>query len=47
MKNSLRWSALATKTAQDMGLEKVSHIVSGFSGWKEAGGAIEQKEETK
>jgi rhodanese-related sulfurtransferase len=40
-------SALATKTAQDMGLEKVSHIVSGFSGWKEAGGAIEQKEETK
>ncbi|WP_198174155.1 rhodanese-like domain-containing protein [Mesorhizobium xinjiangense] len=30
-------SALATKTAQDMGLDKVSHIAGGFSAWKEAG----------
>ncbi len=30
-------SALAAKTAQDLGLEKVSHIEGGFSAWKEAG----------
>jgi rhodanese-related sulfurtransferase len=36
-------SALSARTASEMGLEGVSHIVSGFSGWKEAGGAIEQK----
>ena len=30
-------SALAAKTAQDLGLERVSHIEGGFSAWKEAG----------
>ena len=28
---------MSAKTLQDMGLEKVSHIVTGFGGWKEAG----------
>jgi rhodanese-related sulfurtransferase len=30
-------SALATKTAKDMGLEKVAHIHGGLSEWKKAG----------
>lgn len=30
-------SALATKTAKDMGLEKIAHIEGGFSAWKKAG----------
>jgi rhodanese-related sulfurtransferase len=34
-------SALATKTAQDMGLKPVAHIVGGFGAWKRAGGPIE------
>lgn len=34
-------SALATKTAQDMGLSPVMHIDGGFAAWIEAGGAIE------
>lgn len=34
-------SALATKTAQDMGLEPVKHIEGGFGAWKEAGLPIE------
>ena len=29
-------SALAAKTAQDMGLEKVRHVLGGFSAWKKA-----------
>jgi rhodanese-related sulfurtransferase len=33
-------SALAAKTAQDMGLKPVAHILGGFSAWKEAGGAV-------
>ena len=37
-------SALATKTAQDMGLDGVSHIVDGFSGWKDAGGPVAARE---
>jgi rhodanese-related sulfurtransferase len=28
---------LSAKTLKDMGLERVSHIVTGFRGWKEAG----------
>lgn len=36
-------SALSAKVAQEMGLEKVSHIVSGFGGWKKAGGAVVEK----
>ena len=34
-------SALATKTAQDMGLKPVAHILGGFKAWKEAGGPVE------
>jgi rhodanese-related sulfurtransferase len=30
-------SALAARTAQDMGLERVSHVEGGFSAWKAAG----------
>lgn len=30
-------SALATKTAKDMGLEKIAHIHGGLSEWKKAG----------
>lgn len=30
-------SALATKTAQDMGLSPVKHIAGGFTAWKNAG----------
>lgn len=35
-------SALATKTAQDMGLAPVAHIIGGFGAWKAAGGEIEE-----
>jgi rhodanese-related sulfurtransferase len=31
-------SALAAKTAQEMGLEYVAHIEGGFGAWKQAGG---------
>jgi rhodanese-related sulfurtransferase len=34
-------SALAAKTAQDMGLKPVAHILGGFKGWKDAGGPVE------
>jgi rhodanese-related sulfurtransferase len=34
-------SALATKAAQDMGLENVRHIEGGFGAWKDAGLPIE------
>lgn len=34
-------SALATKTAQDMGLSPVAHIGGGFAAWKEAGGPVD------
>jgi rhodanese-related sulfurtransferase len=34
-------SALAAKTAHDMGLEDVAHIGGGFKEWKEAGGPVE------
>ena len=37
-------SALATKTAQDMGLSPVKHIEGGFGAWREAGLPIEQPE---
>ena len=36
-------SALATKTAQDMGLSPVKHIVGGFTAWKSAGLPVETK----
>jgi rhodanese-related sulfurtransferase len=34
-------SALAAKTAQDMGLKPVAHINGGFGAWKKSGGAVE------
>lgn len=34
-------SALAAKTARDMGLRNVAHIEGGFAAWKAAGGAVE------
>ncbi len=39
-------SALAAKTAQDMGVTPVSHIDGGFAAWKEAGGPVEIREKT-
>ena len=40
-------SALATKTAQDMGLKPVAHIIGGFGAWKSAGGAIDKPDGEK
>jgi rhodanese-related sulfurtransferase len=37
-------SALATQTAQRMGLKPVAHIAGGFGAWKEAGGPVEAPE---
>ena len=34
-------SVLATKVAQDMGLQPVAHVIGGFGAWKAAGGPIE------
>ena len=34
-------SALAAKTAQDMGLQNVAHIEGGFGAWRKAGGPAE------
>ncbi len=34
-------SALAAKTAQDMGLQKVAHVEGGFGAWRKAGGPVE------
>jgi rhodanese-related sulfurtransferase len=34
-------SALAAKTADDMGLKPVAHMAGGFAAWKDAGGAVE------
>jgi rhodanese-related sulfurtransferase len=42
---ALDWrSALATQTAQRMGLENVAHLRGGFKAWKEAGGEVETVE---
>lgn len=35
-------SALAAKTAAEMGLTPVAHLGGGFSAWKEAGGPADQ-----
>ena len=40
-------SALAAKTAQDMGLKPVAHIAGGFAAWREAGGPTEKWEPKK
>jgi len=37
-------SALAAKTAQDLGLDRVSHIEGGFAAWREAGAPVEKTE---
>ena len=37
-------SALATQTAQRMGLKPVAHIKGGFGAWKQAGGPVETPE---
>ena len=37
-------SALAAKTAQDMGLKPVAHIRGGFGAWKKAGAPVETVE---
>ncbi len=34
-------SALAARTAQEMGLENVAHIEGGFGAWKKEGGPVE------
>jgi rhodanese-related sulfurtransferase len=33
-------SALAAKTAQDMGLKPVAHVIGGYKAWKDAGGPV-------
>ena len=40
-------SALAAKTAQDMGLKPVAHLGGGFTAWREAGGPVEKVEAKK
>lgn len=35
-------SALAAKTADDMGLKPVAHMAGGFAAWRDAGGAVEK-----
>jgi rhodanese-related sulfurtransferase len=35
-------SALAAKTAQDMGVGPVSNLIGGFAAWIESGGPVEQ-----
>ena len=34
-------SALAAKTAHDMGLTPVAHMAGGFAAWRDAGGPVE------
>src|SRR2546421_6403613 len=40
-------SALATQTAQHMGLKPVAHIAGGFGAWKKAGAPVELPEAAK
>ena len=40
-------SALATETAQRMGLRPVAHIAGGFGAWKAAGGPVEPPTEAR
>src|ERR1700687_314953 len=40
-------SALAAKTAEDMGLKPVAHIAGGFAAWRDAGGPVEKFEPKK
>lgn len=40
-------SALATQTAQRMGLKPVAHIEGGFTAWKKAGGPVDNTPRSK
>ena len=40
-------SALAAKTAKDMGLKPVAHIGGGLAAWRDAGGPVEKWEPKK
>jgi rhodanese-related sulfurtransferase len=40
-------SALAAKTAKDMGLKPVAHLGGGFTAWRDAGEAVEKVEPKK
>jgi rhodanese-related sulfurtransferase len=40
-------SALAAKTAHDMGLKPVAHMAGGFAAWRDAGGPVEKVEPRK
>ena len=40
-------SALAAKTAQDMGLAPVAHIDGGMKAWLDAGGPVDPPKETR
>ena len=40
-------SALAARTAQEMGLDGVSHLGGGFTAWRNGGGAVEMPEPKK
>ena len=40
-------SALAAKTAHDMGLKPVAHLGGGFAAWRDAGGTVEKVEPRK
>lgn len=40
-------SALATRTLQEMGVERVSHLEGGFSAWKQSGAPVAEKPKSK
>lgn len=40
-------SALAARTAQEMGLDKVSHLGGGFTAWRNSHGPVEMPEPKK
>jgi rhodanese-related sulfurtransferase len=40
-------SALAAKTARDMGLKPVAHMRGGFGAWKQAGGLVDSADMPK
>jgi rhodanese-related sulfurtransferase len=40
-------SALAAKTAKDMGLRPVAHMRGGFGAWKQAGGPVDSGDKPK
>ena len=40
-------SALSARTAKEMGLTSVSHIETGFTGWKQSNGPVENESNSK